>query len=177
MYGDESERPDSAEPGQHSFLNSTEMFYRLHSAPKNNIFFDSRVKHHTLIDVLQEDEERTYLARSRGELKINKTLTSKLFVPVARGPAGIGCRIPKVPFGRAVLPMVGISGCGGLEVIRGVMPVAVEARGVRPDMGAIGASPAEIGVNMARFVPGIMVMLGTTPSPKTQKHTDVFNKN
>lgn len=158
MYGDESERPDSAEPGQHSFLNSTEMFYHLHSAAKN------------------KDEERTYLARSRGELKINKTLTSKLFVPVARGPAGIGCRSPKVPFGRAVLPMAGISGCGGLEVIRGVMPVAVEARGVRPDMGAIGASPAEIGVNMARFVPGIMVMLGTTPSPKTQTHTDVFNK-
>lgn len=80
-----------------------------------------------------------------------------------------------MPFGRAVLPMAGISGCGGLEVIRGVKPVAVEARGVRPDMGAIGASPAEIGVNMARFVPGIMVMLGT-PSPKTQEHTDVLNK-
>lgn len=169
MYGDESESPDSAEPGQHSFLNSTEMVYHLHSAAKNKAFFYSRLKHRTLI----EDEERTYLARSRGELKINKTLTFKLFVPVAI--AGIGCRIPKVPFGRAVLPMAGISGCGGLEVIRGVMPVAVEARGVRPDIGAIGASPAEIGVNMARFVPGIMVMLGTTPSPKTQIHTDVFN--
>lgn len=81
-----------------------------------------------------------------------------------------------MPFGRAVLPMAGISDCGGLEVIRGVMPVAVEARGGRPDMAAIGASPAEIGVNMARFVPGILVMLGTTPSPKTQIHTDALKK-
>lgn len=78
----------------------------------------------------------------------------KQFVPVARGPAGIGCRIPMAPFGKVPLPMVGM-------------------RGVMPAMGARGASPAVgtvIGVNMARFVPGIMDMLGTVTKPETQIH-------
>lgn len=72
------------------------------------------------------------------------------------------------PFGKVVPPMVGMRGCGVVEVIRGVIPVAVGARGVRPGMGAKGASPAagtDIGVNMVRFVPGIMDMLGTVTNP------------
>lgn len=86
----------------------------------------------------------------------------------------MGCRSPMAPFGKVVLPMVGMRGCGVAEVIRGVMPIAVGARGVRPDMGARGASPAVgtvIGVNMPRFFPVIMDMLGTATKPKMQRHT------
>lgn len=107
-------------------------------------------------------------------MEIKIVLAMKLFVPVARGPAEIGCRIPMAPFGKVALPMVGIRGCGVAEVLRGVKPVAVGPIGVRPDMGARGASPAagrDIGVNMERFVPGIMDMLGTGTNPKAQIYT------
>lgn len=73
------------------------------------------------------------------------------------------------PFGRVALPMVGMRGCGAAEVMRGVMP----------DIGARGASPAVgtvIGVNMVRFVPGIMDILGTVTKPKTQIHTYCYSK-
>lgn len=73
------------------------------------------------------------------------------------------------PFGKVVLPMVGMRGCGVVEVMRGVMP----------DMGARGASPAVgtvIGVNMVRFVPCIMDMLGTVTKPETQIHTYRYSK-
>lgn len=101
----------------------------------------------------------------------------KLFVPVARGPAGIGCNSPMVPFGMVVFPMVGIRGRVGVGAIRGLRPVAVVTKGVRPDIGVKGESPAvdmEIGVNMVRFVPGIMDMLGTVAMPRSQttKQTD-----
>lgn len=86
-------------------------------------------------------------------LRVNVRFRSSPFVlPVARGPAGIGCSIPMAPFGKVALPMVGM-------------------RGVMPDMGVRGASPAVgtvIGVNMVRFVPGIMDMLGAVTKPKTQ---------
>lgn len=77
------------------------------------------------------------------------------------------------PFGKVALPMVGIRGCGVAEVLRGVRPVAVGPIGVRPDMGPRGASPAgrDIVVNMERFVPGIMDMLGTGTNPETQTYT------
>lgn len=68
-------------------------------------------------------------------------------------------------------PMVGIRGRVGVEAIRGLRPVAVVTKGARPDIGVKGESPAvdmEIGVNMARFVPGIMDMLGTVPMPGSQ---------
>lgn len=64
------------------------------------------------------------------------------------------------PLGKVALPMVGMRGCEVVEVMRGLMP----------DMGARGVSPAVgtvIGVNMVRFVPGIMDMLGTVTKPKT----------
>lgn len=83
------------------------------------------------------------------------------------------------PFGKVPLPMVGIRGCGVAEVMRGVKPVAVGARGARPDMGARGARPAagtDIGVNMERFVPGIMDMLGTGTKPESQIYTDTVIK-
>lgn len=70
--------------------------------------------------------------------------------------------------------MVGIMGRVGVEAIRGLRPVAVVTKGVRPDIGVKGENPAvdiEIGVNMARFVPCIMDMLGTVPIPRTHKHT------
>lgn len=79
-----------------------------------------------------------------------------------------------VPFGRVAFPTVGIRGLLGVEAIRGLMPVAVVTKGVRPVIGVKGESPGvamERGVNMARFVPGIMDMLGTAPIPRTHKHT------
>lgn len=78
------------------------------------------------------------------------------------------------PFGKVVLPMVGMRGCGVVEVMRGVMPVAFGAKGVRPDMGARGTRPAVdtvIGVNMVRLFPGIMDMLGTVTKPKIKRQT------
>lgn len=68
--------------------------------------------------------------------------------------------------------MVGTMGCAGVEAIRGLRPVAGVTKGVRPDIGVKVESPAvdiEIGVNMARFVPCIMDMLGTVPIPRTHK--------
>lgn len=78
---------------------------------------------------------------------------------MAKAPAGIGWRM--VPF-----PMDPIIGPEGVGAIRG--PVTVGTKGVRPVIGVIGESPGvamEIGVNMARFVPGIMDMLGTGAIP------------
>lgn len=74
--------------------------------------------------------------------------------------------IPMVPFGRVALPPVGIRGLGEVEAIRGLMPVAVGTKGVRPIIGVIGESPGvamETGVNIARFVPDIMDMLEAMP--------------
>lgn len=73
-----------------------------------------------------------------------------------------------VPFGMVAFPTVGIRGLLGLEAIRGLMPVAVGTIGVRPVIGVKGESPGvaiEIGVNRARFVPGIMDMLDRGPIP------------
>lgn len=73
-----------------------------------------------------------------------------------------------VPFGNVALPMVGIRGLVGVDPISGFRPVAVGTNGVRPVIGAKGVSPGvvmEMGVNMARFVPGIMDKLGTEPKP------------
>lgn len=97
-----------------------------------------------------------------------------MFAPVAKVPAGIGCSIPMVPLGRVVFPMVGTMGRAGVEAIRGLRPVAGVTKGVRPDIGVKVENPAvdiDIGVNMARFVPGIMDMLVTVPIPRTHKHT------
>ncbi len=79
-----------------------------------------------------------------------------------------------VPFGRVAFPTVGIRGLMGVEATRGLRPVAVGTKGVRPVIGAKGESPGvamDIEVNMARFVPGIMDMLGTAPIPRTHTHT------
>lgn len=95
-----------------------------------------------------------------------------MFLPVASGPAGTGCSIPIEPFGRVLFPMVGIRGCEGVETIRGLRPVAVVTKGVRPDIGVMGASPVvdmEIGVNIAMFVPGIMDKLCIVPTPRAYK--------
>lgn len=73
-----------------------------------------------------------------------------------------------VPFGRVAFPTVGIRGLLGVEAIRGLRPVVAVTKGVRPVIGVKGESPGvamEIGVNMARFVPGIMDMLGIAPRP------------
>lgn len=74
------------------------------------------------------------------------------------------------PFGRVVFPMVGIRGLEEVEAIKGLMPVAVGTKGVRPVIGVIVASPGfamemDIGVNMARFVPGIIDIVGTEDIP------------
>lgn len=79
---------------------------------------------------------------------------------MAKAPAGIGVRIPMVPFGRVALPMVGIMGLVGVA-IRGLRPVAVGTKGVRPVIGDIAESPGvdmDRGANRARFDPGIIVM-------------------
>lgn len=73
-----------------------------------------------------------------------------------------------VPFGRVVFPTVGIRGLVGLEAIRGLRPVAVGTKEVRPVIGVKGESPEvamAIGVIMGRFVPPIMDMLGTDMVP------------
>lgn len=73
------------------------------------------------------------------------------------------------PFGRVAFPTMGIMGLVGVEAIRGLRPVAVGTKWVRPVIGAIGESPGvamERGVNMARFGPGIMDMLGREPIPR-----------
>lgn len=73
-----------------------------------------------------------------------------------------------VPFGRVALPMVVIKGIVAAEDIRGLSPVCVGTRGVTPAIGVKGESPGvatEIGVNMPRFAPGMMGMLGTRPIP------------
>lgn len=75
-----------------------------------------------------------------------------------------------LPLGSVAFPTVGIKGCVGAAVIRGLRPVAVATKGVRPDIGVKVASPAAdmgIGVNMPMFVPGIMDMLGTELIPTT----------
>lgn len=74
-----------------------------------------------------------------------------------------------VPFGSVVFPMVGIR--AGLEAIRGLRPVAVGTKGVRPVIGVMDMdeSPGvamDIGVNMERFAPGIM---GTELIPRKKK--------
>lgn len=88
--------------------------------------------------------------------------------PVAEAPAGIGWRIPMVPFGRVVFPMVDIRGLVGVEAIMGLMPVGVGTKGCRPVIAVKGERPGvamERGVNIAWFVPGILGMLGTGPIP------------
>lgn len=73
-----------------------------------------------------------------------------------------------VPFGSVALPMVGIMGMEEVEDISGLSPVAVGTKGVRPVIGAKGESPGvamDMGVNMARFVPGIMDKLVIEPIP------------
>lgn len=73
-----------------------------------------------------------------------------------------------VPFGRVAFPTVGIRGLLGVEAIRGLRPVVAGTIGVRPVIGVRGKSPGVAmvrGVNMVRFVPGIMDMLGTAPRP------------
>lgn len=73
-----------------------------------------------------------------------------------------------VPLGIVAFPMVGIRGLLWVEAIRGLRPVAVGIKGVRP---AIGESPGvamEIGVNMDRFVPGLMDMLGRDPIARAE---------
>lgn len=87
--------------------------------------------------------------------------------------ADIGVRIPMVPLGRVALPMVGIMGLVEVEPIKGLRPVAVGTKGVRPVIGVICESPGvdiERGANMVRFDPGIM---GIPPIPKPQKITQV----
>lgn len=87
-------------------------------------------------------------------------------IPEAKAPAGTGWSIPMVPFGRVAFPTVGIRGLEEEEAIRGLMPVAVGTKGVRPVIGVKGESPGvamEIGVNIARFVMGIMGMLAAIP--------------
>lgn len=64
-----------------------------------------------------------------------------------------------VPFGSVVFPIVGIRGLVGLEAIRGLRPVAVGTKGLRPDIGVMDESPGvamDMGVNIERFAPGIM---------------------
>lgn len=75
-----------------------------------------------------------------------------------------------LPLGRVAFPTVGIKGCVGVGVIRGLRPVAVVTKGVRPDIGVKVASPVVdmgIRVNIPMFVPGIMDMLGTVLIPTT----------
>lgn len=78
-----------------------------------------------------------------------------------------------VPFGSVAFPNVGNRGCVGAAVVRGLRPVAVGIKVVRPDIGVKPASPAGdmgIGVNMVRFVPGIRDKLGTVPIPTTHQY-------
>lgn len=73
-----------------------------------------------------------------------------------------------VPFGNVAFPTVGIRGLVGVDAISGFRPAAVGTKGVRPVIGAKGVSPEvdrEMGVSMARFVPGIMDKLGPGPIP------------
>lgn len=103
-----------------------------------------------------------------------KVRNKKWIVPVAEAPAGIGWRIPMVPFGRVVFPMVDIRGLVGVEAIMGLMPVGVGTKGCRPVIAVKGERPGvamERGVNIAWFVPGILGMLGTGPIPRTHTHT------
>lgn len=77
-----------------------------------------------------------------------------------------------VPFGRVLFPTMGIRGLVGFEAIRGLRPVAVGTNWVKPVIGAIGESPGdamEMGVNIVRFVPGIMDMLGPETIPRTHR--------
>lgn len=97
-------------------------------------------------------------------------------VPVAKAPPGTGWRIPMVAFGIVAFPMVVIKGLVGVEAIRGLRPVAVGTKGVMPVIGVKGESPGvtmEIGVNMPRFAPGIVGMVGTTPIPTGRTHKQV----
>ena len=60
--------------------------------------------------------------------------------------------------------------------MRGLRPVAIGTKGVRPVIGVKGESPGvanERGVNMLRFVPGIMDMLDTEPIPRTHTGTGI----
>lgn len=86
-----------------------------------------------------------------------------------------------VPLGSVAFPTVGNRGCVGTAGIRGLRPVAVVTKVVRPDIGVKVACPAAdmgIGVNMVMFFPGIMDMLGTVPIPTTQIHAVVkYNVN
>lgn len=87
---------------------------------------------------------------------------------MAKVPAGIGWRIPMVPFDSVAFPTVGIRGLVVVELIRGLSPGAVGTSGVRVVIGARGDSPGvvkEIGANMERFAPGIMEMFGIEPIP------------
>lgn len=79
-----------------------------------------------------------------------------------------------VPFGSVACPMGVIRGLEAAEDIRGLRPVCVGTRGVTPAIGVIGESPGfttEKGVNMPRFAPGIMGMLGTRPIPSGRTQT------
>lgn len=81
-----------------------------------------------------------------------------------------------VPFGSVAFPMVVIKGLEAAEDIRGLRPVCIGTKGVTPAIGVKGESPGlaiEIGVNMPRFAPGIMGMLGTRPIPAGRTHKRV----
>lgn len=71
--------------------------------------------------------------------------------------------------------MVDIRGLGGLEAMRGLSPVAVGTKGVRPVIGVKAESPGfamEMGVNMERFAPGIMVI-----DPIPERGTRIQHEN
>lgn len=70
-----------------------------------------------------------------------------------------------LPFGSVAFPIVGIRGRVLVETMRGLRPVAVGTKGLRPVMGESPGVAMEIGVNMARFVRGIMDMLGIETIP------------
>lgn len=80
-----------------------------------------------------------------------------------------------VPLGSVAFPTVGNRGCVGAAGIRGLRPVAVVTKVVRPDIGVKVAHPAAdmgIGVNM------VMFFRGTVPIPTTQIHAVVkYNVN
>lgn len=59
------------------------------------------------------------------KLEIKKTS-----VPLAKAPTAYGSRSPMEPLGKVALPMVGIIDLEGVEVTRGLRPVAVGTKGV-----------------------------------------------
>lgn len=76
-----------------------------------------------------------------------------------------------VLFGIEGFPIEDIRGLMFVGAMRVLRPVGTWTRGVSPVMGESPGAATEIGVNMVRFVPGIIDMLrGVEPTPGTERY-------